>query len=92
MIRRPRRVELRFGGRQVPVWLALVLFVVGAPLSYYGAAHFGEWPRRGPGGGNGANHLAVVAALVGGALAGVAVLGLGLRLARWMTTASKGRP
>jgi hypothetical protein len=45
------------GGRQIPSWLALAGLAVGMPLAYYSWAHIEEWPRRGPGGGEGANHL-----------------------------------
>jgi hypothetical protein len=58
--------------------------MVGAPLAYYSWAHVEEWPWRGPGGGEGANHLAVVAGLVGDPLVLVAVMVLGLHFARWI--------
>jgi hypothetical protein len=67
--------------RQAPLWLVAVLFVAGVPLALYGFAHIDEWPRRGPGGGEGANHVAVLAALTGGVLTLFAGLSL---LARWL--------
>jgi len=81
---RALRRDLRFGGRQIPSWLALACLTVGVPLACYSWAHIEEWPRRGPGGGEGANHLAAVAGLVGDPLVLVAVIVFGLRLARWI--------
>ena len=78
------RNELRFGGPQIPWWISLACAVLGTPFAIYGFGHIAEWPRRGPGGGEGANHLAVFAAIVGGVLLLTAALALGVRLARWL--------